>query len=434
MKNGGRLGRINTVKARISAALQSASRRAFVGTASANLLIAISGTVAGIIAARLLGPSGRGELAAATAWAGILSVIATLGLPQAITFYTARSPARLGDIFSASLFLLAIQGCVIVAGGWMAATLILGQFQPAALPAVQIYLFSVPFSLLVTYLSTMAQGLNRFGLFNGLRVGSAAAYPLVMILGLLLGVHDAKSIVALMLGAQIIAATIATVIFVARNRPTIRIRKTQIWELLRYGLKSYWGSLSWMANARLDQLIMSAFVDLGQLGLYAVAVSYSTVLFPLSGAFAMVLFPRVAGEPGKAAEKTIRRALRTNLIVSSAGALVLAIISPFLLPLLFGVEFNGAVMPSIILLVAIVILGFNYVLSDGLRGMGHPGTTSIAELVGAAITVIGLLLFLPILGIYGAALVSVLSYAIVALVLYLSFWRYSRLEESYSAR
>ncbi|MCA9334673.1 polysaccharide biosynthesis C-terminal domain-containing protein, partial [Candidatus Saccharibacteria bacterium] len=115
-----------------------------------------------------------------------------------------------------------------------------------------------------------------------------------------------------------------------------------------------------------------------------------------------------------------------NLLVSSTGALLLALVSPLLLPLLFGIEFRDAVLPAIILLIAIVILGFNYVLSDGLRGLGYPGTTSIAELAGAMTTVIGLVLFLPLLGIYGAAVVSVLSYAIVALVLYLSFGQYSR--------
>jgi len=426
MTNHGKLGRFGPLATQVSTTLQNTSRRAFLGTASANFLIAVGGTIAGIIAARLLGPSGRGELAAATAWAGILTVIATLGVPQAITFFSARNPGKKDEIFSASLLLWVMQGSAVVVIGWMAATLVLGRFQPAALPAVQIYLFSVPFGLLVTYLSTMAQGLKRFGLFNGMRIASATAFPLVMIMSLLVGINDAKSIVTLMLGAQIVTAFLALIVFVARIRPAIHLVTIQIWELLRYGIRSYWGSLSWMANARLDQLIMSAFVDLGQLGLYAVAVSYSTVLFPLSGAFAMVLFPRVAGERGKVAERSIRRALRANLLVSSTGALLLALVSPLLLPLLFGIEFRDAVLPAIILLIAIVILGFNYVLSDGLRGLGYPGTTSIAELAGAMTTVIGLVLFLPLLGIYGAAVVSVLSYAIVALVLYLSFGQYSR--------
>jgi len=141
----------------------------------------------------------------------------------------------------------------------------------------------------------------------------------------------------------------------------------------------------------------------------------------------MVLFPRVAGERGKVAERSIRRALRANLLVSSTGALLLALGSPFLLPLLFGVEFSDAVLPAIILLVAIVILGFNYVLSDGLRGMGHPGSTSIAEFTGTVVTIAGLVVLLPRFGIYGAALTSVLSYLSVAAILYVAFHRYVRL-------
>ena len=130
-----------------------------------------------------------------------------------------------------------------------------------------------------------------------------------------------------------------------------------------------------------------------------------------------VLFPKVASDAPQKAPERIRRTLRLNLGITGSGALILALACPFVLPLLFGAKFKPAVLPAIILLFGTVLLGCNYVISDGLRGLGRPLWPSIAEAIGVVVTLAGLMLFLRQFGIVGAAVVSVAAYMSVLFVL-----------------
>jgi O-antigen/teichoic acid export membrane protein len=374
-------------------------------------MITMMGAVGGVLAARLLGPTGRGELAAAVVWTAIALVVVGLGMPQSLTYYSAANRGAEGSILVTALVMLVVQSAAGIAIGQIAVSAILSQVQPTAAGLVSLYMWSIPFSLLVTYISTIAQGLRRFRTFNGLRVLASSLYPAAVGLAPLLGMRDAYHVVVLLLIAQVMVAAASLVWFWFQMPPGGRFRTDLACLLLRYGLQSYAGNISWLANARLDQFIMSVFVNLESLGHYAVATSFALVLFPISGAFANLLFPSVVGQDRKAAATKISRALRHNLIISAVGALLLALVSPKLLPLFFGSDYAHAVAPAQILLAGTVLLGCNYLISDSLRGLGRPLWPSLAEMMGLAFTVGGLLVLLPRLGILGAAIVSVVSYS-----------------------
>ena len=54
----------------------------------------------GALAARLLGPDGRGQLAAIQMWPNFLAAIANLGLPEALVYFSARSTPAPGAIWA----------------------------------------------------------------------------------------------------------------------------------------------------------------------------------------------------------------------------------------------------------------------------------------------------------------------------------------------
>ena len=393
------------------------SARDFASTAASNFSILIFSTVGGVLAARILGPAGRGEFAAAIVWAAILGVVVSLGFPQALTYFTARNPRMVGAIFYSSITMWLVQSTVGLVVGWVAASELLSRYQPAAVDAVRIYLFSIPFSLLTNYLSTMAQGLKRFGLFNTFRIASGAGYPLSLILACVTGIEKAPATLLILLVMQIVIAFAALAVFFLKVNPRGRFDKKLSRQIVGYGFKSYWGNLSWLANGRLDQFIMSAVIGLDQLGLYAVAVSYATITFPLSGSFAMVLFPNVAASDREHAIEKVKRVIKINLLSTGGSALFLALACPLILPLLFGADFSNSVKPALILIGGTVLLGSNYVLSDGLRGLGKPLVPSIGEAFGLVVTIVGLFIMIPRYGIIGAAWVSVISYGIVLIIL-----------------
>lgn len=57
-------------------------------TVAANVTLAALGMVSGILAARLLGPHGRGQLAAIQTWPSSIATLAMLGMPEAVVYYS----------------------------------------------------------------------------------------------------------------------------------------------------------------------------------------------------------------------------------------------------------------------------------------------------------------------------------------------------------
>jgi O-antigen/teichoic acid export membrane protein len=92
----------------IARAVKRQAAQDFFLTILTNVAISLFGALGGILAARLLGPEGRGELAAAVAWGGMFTVIMSLGMPQALTFFVARDVKTIGSVFSRSLTYLVI--------------------------------------------------------------------------------------------------------------------------------------------------------------------------------------------------------------------------------------------------------------------------------------------------------------------------------------
>jgi O-antigen/teichoic acid export membrane protein len=408
---------LNSLSGRLKGLISTQHSRDVLITAGSNLSITVISALGGILTARMLEPTGRGELATAIVWAALLTTLATLGLPQALIYFSAQTPESRKDLFVAAMTLLVFQSTVVCVVGYLLVHLLLDASHGTVSLVVSLYLGSIPMSLGTTYLATIAQGAQKFRLSNGIRLCSAIAYIAAIFMAYALKATSSIALVSLLLVTQSIVTTGSFVAYAVALPINPLLSVPMVRGLLRYGLKSYAGSLSWMTNARVDQFIMSLLLASRDIGLYAVAVSYATLLFPLAGAIANTLFPHVARLSGHKASQAIINALKINLLISSSIAAVMIMSASALIPLVFGADFNLSVLPAIILVPGTVILGCNYILSDGLRGRGFPGRVSIAEIVGLICTLISLGLLLPRIGTLGAAISSLICYSVVFAIL-----------------
>src|SRR5690348_8386651 len=65
-------------------------------TGGTNIVLAAMGMATGVVAARLLGPEGRGQLVAIQTWPFFIASIAMLGTPEALAYFSACSPDEAG--------------------------------------------------------------------------------------------------------------------------------------------------------------------------------------------------------------------------------------------------------------------------------------------------------------------------------------------------
>jgi O-antigen/teichoic acid export membrane protein len=182
---------------------------------------------------------------------------------------------------------------------------------------------------------------------------------------------------------------------------------------LSYGVRVAIGSTADTVSARLDQALMVAMVPSADLGLYAVAVTASGLSGPMMSSLNLTLFPELRRErSAEAQRKLTSRAFTTVLVGSTGVAALLALIGPWLLALLFGNGFADAATPLRLLLLGQVANDATGPLMAQLLAAGRPGATSQASAAAAAVTVAGLVLFVPKFGINGAAVTTTVSYLI----------------------
>jgi O-antigen/teichoic acid export membrane protein len=93
------------------------------------------------------------------------------------------------------------------------------------------------------------------------------------------------------------------------------------------------------------------------------------------------------------------------------GGAGLALVSPYVVPLLFGAEFRPAIGLIAILIPATVILGMNRIIAAAFQGVGRPAVASKANVVALIVTLAALALLLPPYGAHGAAVSSLLACA-----------------------
>jgi O-antigen/teichoic acid export membrane protein len=166
-----------------------------------------------------------------------------------------------------------------------------------------------------------------------------------------------------------------------------------------------------MMNERLDQLVISIFLAPIQLGLYVTAVTMTSLTNLIGQSVATAAFPVVARTADESARRdSVRNFVRLALAGSIAVSVPLLIVAPQLIRFFFKDPYVDAANVARVLIVAAVVLSTNRVLGASLRALGRPLDAGVPEFLALAVTVGGLALLLPLFGIMGAAVVSLLAY------------------------
>jgi O-antigen/teichoic acid export membrane protein len=392
-------------------------------TLGAQIFILLLGACTGVMSARLLGPQGRGELAAAILWPSTLLMLGSMGLNQSIVFHTGRRLFPASEIWTASLFLAAIQSACVILAGILVLPLVLRSYPRVVQNSALALLLAAPILLFGGCAGSLLQGRLRLALFNATRTATPLVYASA--LGLLILMR--KPYLPYVVGAQIFGtvagAGVAFGLLEKDGRPGLAWNSLACAGVAKYGLKTQFESINTYINQRADQLLLSLFVAPRELGLYVVAVTLSSVVAFFPQAMGIVTLANGSNLPPSEAKQTIAHSFRLSfawLFVTCAAIFVAA---PWLVMSLFGPRFAGAVLACRILLPGTLFLGLRQVLYEGARALGKPAMPSYAEGVGTLATVVGLYLLLPRFGFVGAAIASTWAYGISLLFIVLIFSR-----------
>jgi O-antigen/teichoic acid export membrane protein len=382
---------------------------AFVQSAGAKLLIIGLNAATGILTARALTPTGRGELSAMILWSVLLGSVFSLGIPSALTYRLRRHSEQISELSGAALMLSLIISVVSYTVGFLGLPHWIPQYSPQVLFFARLFLLNIPVAVFVVIGRAALESQGNFAASNLSLIGP----PLLTLAGLLLLVftHALTPVNAAWCYAL---SGVPSLIWMGRSfyltiRPRFRHLLSSTRLLFSYGIRSYGIDLCGTLSLYVDQALVIRILRPSLMGTYVVALSLSRMLNAFHTAVVMVLFPRAVSRPAREVLDMTGRAVRMTTFITTLCGAGIMLAGPRLLVLLYGPEYRGAGAILRILVVEVILAGATQVMSQAFMALSRPGVITALQAIGLLLTVPLMLVLVPRFGIEGAALSLLLS-------------------------
>ncbi|MBC5809221.1 MAG: polysaccharide biosynthesis C-terminal domain-containing protein [Candidatus Eremiobacter antarcticus] len=364
----------------------------------------------GVIIARTLGPSGKGIYSGVQLLhTAVLSV--SSGVGGAITYYLTKRAQPITALIPALLRILLMVCCL----AW--AALALWALLRGITTVQIIFMVVVPASVVLSWQPAIFISLDRIKNLNYQNVGLALT-TLVAVSVVLLVFHAGTSaaIIAWVIcvygtALVVIAFTIKAVRAESRASEPVALA-----QLLSFGFRSsLTGALSFM-NSRVDSLIVIGLIGISGFGIYSMATGIAEVLYMISQALGTSIARSIGVSDFHTSALITAKAIRLNTIVVGLVSALLFAFAPFLIDKVYGRLFDPAAAPLRILLPGLVIFSATRIFNSFFTyQLGRP---MFAVYLLAAVTMLqiaGCFVFIPRVGLAGAALASTAAYLVATL-------------------
>ena len=391
-------------------------------TACFNTATAAAAALSGVIIARKVGPTVRGEYAAVMAWFGVLLLLGEMGQAAAVCFHVARDPAHARGYVATSRSMMMVTGALALGGGLLLAPVLAhGNAELAGAYRI-VFGGSVIAFIGTSYtFSLQARSTERWNLVRVSQPVLALALIIVLLRARLLTLDTAIGTVLVTMTVQLGYSyywCLRSGLAPGRFQPRL------VGPLARYGLTQLAAVTPTAVNNYLDQLVLSQLVPPADLGRYAIAASVTMIPVPLVSAIGNVAFPRLAARRTAATDGS-----RMQLAAAASAGMAAAILLPialsayWVIPAVFGPAYRSAVPLLWILTPGGIFLATGQVVGDLLRGLNRPGLVAAAQGLAAVGTVVLLLALLPSTGVAAAAIASTVAYGTALAVMIHWLWR-----------
>ena len=364
--------------------------------------------------ARYLGPEQYGIWNYAIAFAALFGTFATLGLDGIVVREVVKNPSARNEILG-SAFALKLGGGAL-----------------AFAVSVVAIAYWTPDDSLTFYLVLITAGIFLFQSFDAIDLFFQAQVQSkysVLAKDASFVVFSIVRIVLILSGATIIAfagaglaeaalgALFLTLVF--RNRGESILRWSANFRVVRAMLRDSWplilSGLVIMVYMRIDQIMIGEMVGKAAVGTYAAAVRISEIWYFIPVAVASSMYPAILDLRDSNPDRyRLRLQQLYDMLtwLSVAGALVVSLLSGFIIHLLYGAEYHEAASILVIhvwtgVFVSLGVASGKYLLAENLTKIAF-----YRSLSGAVANVLINLALIPRFGAIGAAFATLVSQAL----------------------
>jgi O-antigen/teichoic acid export membrane protein len=387
-------------------------RNTIIGLA-VDLTVFALGIIVSIVLTRSLGPEQRGVYVLLFTTNLLIANLANLSISGAFSTMLARGRYLLGELNVVAVLMALATGIVSLLIVIIAYPFLMDNvFNNVPFEYLLVALALVPTAIYQIYWTHMMMGTDHVLLMNkvSLALNLVNGILIIVVVGVLgLGIPGAL-VVWVLTG---VGGFVTMAVLAARMDLYTRPRGKTLRDVLGFGLRSHGAQVAHHLYLRFDMYAVNVFVGSSGVGFYSLSTSLAEKLWlPLNAIYASSM-GKIAQLPREESALLTAKVVRAALMLMMALALPFALVSPWLIPFLYGPEFSASVLPLVILLGGTLGFAVMMVLNTYILGqMERPGLLSIIGWLQLGVSIplyIGLIM---LWGIVGAAFASTLTYLI----------------------
>ena len=367
-----------------------------------------------IILSRVLGATSMGQYTIAILLPTLLSQILSFGIQSANIYGIGRKNINENQALYVNLNLLSFISILSVILCFISIYFFGEIFFPNT-PINLIYLsiLSIPPLLFFNVLPSLFQATQRFNIFNLLCV----IQPLIMLLVISLVVLYSSDIY-FSLYAYTLSNYISFLFLIFCILRFIKIERYSLTNFIKkfgfYSLQSHLSNIVTLLNYRSTLFLIGYFTSPYFVGIYTIGLQLVEKLWLPSQAVSTILLPKLSHQlndekDGSVAQLTLNIA-RLTLIFTFIIALFFVLLLPFLINILFGIQYSDAIGVALLLLPGILAWTPSRVLANDLAARGFANINLKNALVVLTINIAGSVLLINAFGYKGAAVATSIAY------------------------
>lgn len=387
---------------------------------SSNVFSLVANLLTVVLVSRVLGPELYGLYTAVLVIPLLVVSFFQMGIRPSTVFMIGSGKHDANKVVSAVVSTLLITGS---AGMLFSGIAYVVMYKTGFTPLlIGLALATIPMRLTAIYAGGVflaKEQMKRANLMNWLTALLTLLFALIFVWLLKLGV--AGALLGLMTSNLVVSAYALNML---RRNYTIKLSLYNpiIRQMLQLGVVYALSFLIIQLNYRADILLLQWLADTREVGLYSLGVAVSELLWQIPLAVSLVVMTRSANTTDqKLMNESTARLLRLSLISGITLSVFIYLLSPFVIPLVFGTGYIGSVRIIQTVLPGIIIVIIFRVLSGQLSGMGKPQVALRAFILALILNVILNYLLIPRLGGMGAAIATNISYLIGTIIYIIAY-------------